>query len=246
MVSTRALAAPAPHAGPEQWVHFDMDKLQDFEAGALFVALMMHPAASEIGQRRDTFINLCACFAAGLVTSVATEAAYLRATRPEYFAVTPRAYRLAFKQAKTLLRYRMIAALMARPFVGRAKLGNACKVPSAVGKFVPSNVAGYISSIHDIRSGENLMERAWRPSLPVLHLAIGLEQASLQRGLTGFGFQDPDELIKPRSLPFDFQDIELVRSAIHLGFQAADIIRKDPIMKIDASKLVEIRWVDRG
>jgi hypothetical protein len=229
-----------------QSVPFDMNQLLDFEAGAWFMALMMHPAASEIDVRRDAFILLCASFVAAAEKSDPEVAALFRVSRPEYFGLAPKAYRRVLREAKSAMSYRMVAAIVARPFVERAKEGKAYKLPPELSELVLSNVVECVSAIHNVISGENIMQRAWRPSAPVLHLVIGLESAMQQLSLATSSNQEPDELIEPLALPFDLQEIELVRLAVHLSHEAAGIIRNDPAMKIDPTKLVEIRWTERN
>lgn len=230
--------------GPGLTVYFDLTAMHEFEVGAFFIALLMHPTEREIGKRRDAFIALCAAFAAEQVRSVPTEAAYLREGRPEYFSVASKDCRRVLKQSKTLLRYRMLAAVMARPFIGQAKFGDRYKLPKELGVLRPENCAAYISAKHNIMAGENLMQRAWRPSLPILSLAIGLEHAIAKRGSPAADIVDLETLIEPHDLALDLQDIDLFRAAVKYSSEAADVIRRDARIRISDSDIVDIRWVE--
>ena len=222
----------------------DVEAMENFEVGAGLVALLVCPAPDEHEQRRQVFLGICASFAAEQSRSVPEYAAYLCTARPQYFAVEPKAYRAVHRQVKKALEGRLRAALMARPFIGQAKFGANYVLPKKVRPLTLNKVVEFIAAEHKLGSGDNLMSRAWRPSRPVLHLAIGLEHAFNQRDPILIPTADPDHQITPVDLTIDYQDIELFRSAVRHSAEAAEIICRDPRMKIGGHELAQIRWVE--
>lgn len=233
----------APPAQPAQLL-IDLQAMEAFEVGAGLVTLLVCPAPHEHEQRREVFLGICASFAAEQTRSVPAEADYMRTVRPQYFAVEPKVYRAVHRQVKTALKSRMRAALIARPFIGQAKLGANYSLPKEVGTLTLTNVAEFIAAEHKLGSGDNLMSRAWRPSRPVLHLAVGLEHAFNHRAPIEIPTADPDRQIVPVDVVIDYQDIDLFRLAVTFGAEAAEIIRDDPRMKIAEHELAQIEWVE--
>ena len=131
---------------------------------------------------------------------------------------------------------------MARPFIGQAKFGANYELPKEVQPLTLNKVVEFIAAKHKLGSGDNLMSRTWRPSRPVLHLAIGLEHAFNQRDPILIPTADPDHQIAPVDLALDYQDIDLFRSAVRHSVEAAEIICHDPRMKIAERELAQIQW----
>lgn len=228
----------------DQRIDFDLNELLEFEVGAQFMALLTYPKATESKQRHNVFLGLCAAYAAEQVRSTPTEATYLRVNRPKYFGVAPKHSRQALRLVRTSLKHRLLAALMARPFIGQALEGDNYALPPGLGELTPSTMAERISTIHNISPTENLMHRIWRPSLPVLHLAVGLENAKKRERTPAADdpHPDTDALVEPESEAFDTQDIARIREAIKLSVFAAEIIGQDSRIHIAPHELVGIRW----
>ena len=141
--------------------------MEDFETGSYLQALLMFPKLMHFEVRSWAFRALCAAFAAEQERSVPEYADWLRCHRPDYFNVPRKEQRNVIRKLKTVLEYRAIAGLMARAFVGRAMLGDAYELPPGLKRVLPSSVAAWVVTHHEIKSGDNIMQRAWRPSLPV-------------------------------------------------------------------------------
>jgi hypothetical protein len=220
--------------------------MEDFEIGAILQAIMMYPRREEDAKFREAFIALCAAFAAEQVRSVPEYAAMLREVRPEYFSIEPAIYRATLRKAVILSRRRALAALMARAFVGQALFGEAYVLPPGLEKLSPTSVAADVAAYHRITPRENLVQRAWRPSLPILPLAIGFDNALMKREPARVRKQDDDDddLIEPEVFGFDLQDIDLCREAVLLGQQAANIVGNDQRIAIAASDIIAIHWCE--
>ena len=216
--------------------------LLDFETGAVLLTLMIHPKASQLEQRRICFIELCAAFAAETERSSPDYARWLRSSRPEYFEVAPARFRKALRVGKTALQRRFLAALMARPFLGQAKVGASFMLPEGMRKLTPSSASEDVAAKHKISGKDNLLSRAWRPSLPILHFAVGLEHAMRQLGRIPQVEPDQDRFIEPMPFAWDFQDIELFRLAVGLSDKVLEIVQADKRIHVPNQELMRIRW----
>ena len=219
--------------------------LHDFETGAFLQAIMMYPQRNDEEKFRAAYLALCAAFAAEQTRSVPEFAKSLRETRPEYFKIAPHLYRATLRKASTQFRYRALAAVMARAFVGEALLGQKkYSLQSGLKKLTPASVAKYVAAHHKDTPNENLLHRTWRPSLTILPLAIGFDNALEAREPTQLRHQDIDELIEPTTFAFDLQDIDLCREAVRLSQLAADIVKNDRRIRIADSDLLMINWCE--
>jgi hypothetical protein len=224
-------------------VHVGPGIMENFETGCRLQALLMFPGTSQIAQRQRASLALGAAFAAEQVRSAPYWADQLRRGRPEFFTVPPVVQRNALRKLTTELRHRTIAGLMARAFTGYARSGDDYELPPGLSKIDPSNVAAWVAAHHNLKTKDNILHRAWRPSLPVLPLVIGLD--------TVF-YRDPadDQLsiwekqIEPHAGALDCQDIETWRQAVLLSKLALPIVQQAPKIRIRDSEIVRIIWHD--
>ena len=121
--------------------------------------------------------------------------------------------------------------------------GDAYKLPSEIRKLTLAASANFISSYHRIRSGENLLQRALRPSVPVLHLACALDFVAI----AAFNLQPETSewaLIEPRDVALEVQRSELVKLAVQVSHSTKAIIGRDPRTKIVESDMVQVSWLN--
>ena len=215
--------------------------MENFETGCRLQALLMFPGPTELVQRQKASLALGAAFAAEQMRSASDWAEQLRLDRPEFFTVSPAVRRNTLRKLTTVLRHRNIAGLMARAFTGYARFGNDFKLPPGLSKIDPSNLAAWVAAHHNLKTKDNILHRAWRPSLPVLPLVIGLD---------GVFYQDPevDQLsiwekqIEPTAKALDCQDIDTWRQAVSLSKLALPIVQQAPKIRISDSEIVRIIW----
>jgi hypothetical protein len=240
-----AMKEPKLHSAlPPRMLNVGPAILQDFETVAVLQAIMMYPQREDAEKFFHAFMCFCADFSAEQERSVPEFAASLREFRPEYFTIEPRQYRATRRKSVTLFRYRALAALMARAFVGEALFGEAYVLPPGLKKLTPASVAAYVAACHKGTPNENLLHRAWRPSLPILPLAIGLNNALMVRMPARARKQMADELIEPEAFEFDLQDIDLCREAVRLSKLATDIVKNDRRIRIADNDLIAINWCE--
>ena len=229
------LPFPVVHVGP--------GIMENFETGCRLQALLMFPSTSQLAQRQKAALALGAAFAAEQVRSAPGWAEQLRRDRPEFFTVPPTVQRNVLRKLTTVLGHRTIAGLMARAFTGYARFGDDYELHPGLTKINPSNIAAWVSAHHNLKAKDNILHRAWRPSLPVLPLVMGLD---------GVFYQDPaaDQLsiwekqIAPKVEALDCQDIDTWRQAVSLSKLALRIVQQAPKIRIGNSEIVRIIWHD--
>ena len=197
---------------------------EEFETGTFLQALLMFPKVNQSADRARTFQALCAAFATEQERSVPDYADWLRHHRRDYFNVPPKEQRSALRKLKTVLEYRAIAGVMARAFVGHAFLGDAYELPPGLNRVLPATVGAWVATHHEVKAGDNIIQRAWRPSLPVLPLVIGLDSVFYEPG-PGYATIF-EETIAPKSAALDCQDLQTWRKAVVLSQDAHKIVRK--------------------
>ena len=215
--------------------------IEDFETGAYLQALLMFPRVPQVADRDRAFHALCAAFAAEQERSAPEYADWLRCHRPHYFNVPLKERRRVLRKLKTILEYRAIAGLMARAFVGRALLGDAYKLPSGLKKVLPSPVGAWVAAHHEVKSGDNIIQRAWRPSQPVLPLVIGLDAVFFEPGSESQSIWDKQ--IAPKREALDCQDMLTWQKAVELSHEAHRIVRRSP--KISPREdIIRLAWCE--
>ena len=216
-------------------------EIEDFETGSFLQALLMFPTVPQVAARARAFRALCAAFAAEQERSVPEYADWLRCYRPQYFNVPLKEQRGVLHKLKTILEYRAIAGLMARAFVGRALLGDAYELPPGLKRVLPSPVGAWVAAHHKVKSGDNIIQRAWRPSLPVLPLVIGLDSAFFEPGPEGQSIWETQ--IVPKRAALDCQDLLTWQKAVELSHEAHRIVRRSP--KISArEEIIRLAWCE--
>lgn len=215
--------------------------IEDFETGSFLQALLMFPRVPQVADRDRAFRALCAAFAAEQERSVPEYADWLRCHRPHYFKVPLKQQRGVLRKLKTNLEYRAIAGLMARPFVGRALLGDAYELPPGLKRVLPSSVGAWVASHHAVKAGDNIMHRAWRPSLPVLPLVIGLDAVFFEPGSEGQSIWG--QKIAPKRTALDCQDMLTWQKAVELSHEAHRIVRRLP--KVSPKEdIIRLAWCE--
>ena len=225
---------PVTHVGP--------GLLHDFETVAVLQSLLMHPEISQMESRRQAFLALCAVFAEALQRTSPSEAGRLRESNPEYFEVAPKVFRKALRDLKSAAHVRLRAALIARPFVNKAALGERFELPDGVNDLTVTSAADYAAAQHEITDKDNLIRRIWQPSLPVLPLAIGLEQAWFKLGRASPDDPGIDKGVEPVVCEMNMVDIELWCLAVQISQIALAIVQAEPLIKFPDHKFVRISW----
>ena len=225
---------PITHVGP--------GLLRDFETVAILQSLLMYPQVSQMESRRQAFLALCAAFAEALQRTSPSEAHGLRESNPEYFEVAPKVFRKALRDLKSAAHVRLRAALIARPFVNKAALGERFERPEGVYDLTVTSAADYAAAQHEITDKDNLIRRIWQPSLPVLPLAIGLEQACFQLGRVSPDDPGIEKGVEPVVCEMNMEDIELWCLAVQLSQMALAIVQAEPLIEFSDHKFVRISW----
>lgn len=124
-----------------------------------------------------------------------------RALRPMHALIAPERVATVARTMQTALERRLTAGRMAVPFVDQAVLGSAAmKLPPGAKRLSLNEAAVYAAG--DGGDDSNLETRAFRPSVPVLHLCVALawtrallgERGADDRSIVDFLISDMDVL----------------------------------------------------
>lgn len=159
----------------------------DPETGARYFGALAFPAAGEHLARLDAVRGWVGAYLheANRVDGCSEPFADHRLNE---FVQLPRAWcKARVRTARRRLRDRSDAARAMRPWV-RDWLNNPHSPVPGVRKFTQRQIALYLSE-NDIERSANFQERVWRPSRPVLHLAIAYDLflSALGEGRTEYG-----------------------------------------------------------
>lgn len=199
-----------------------------FECGATLLALLAFPTADET-ELADIVASLCSEHLRAMFRQSGNPDELVKA---KYAFRDVKAIRRDLKALDRLIRDRMAATLLAIPLLQDA-VGHRPNLPATVNRLSLNQLSEFAMAAANQSSPENFETRIWRPSLAVIHLAVGVavaindrERAGEER--TGYGnlIADPDfvarvlketifaeNIIKNNSLPIEHQNlvsIELV------------------------------------
>jgi hypothetical protein len=82
------------------------------------------------------------------------------------------------RQLNRRLRDRIAAARMAVPFFQEVALGRMPKLPRRMKRLSLNQMSAFVMDDIDVKDPENIGSRIWRPSLPVIHLALATLEAA--------------------------------------------------------------------
>jgi hypothetical protein len=131
------------------------------------------------------------------------------------------------------LEKRLVAGRMAIPFLQKAELGHLPRLPSAIKRLSVNQMAEFV--LNDIGQADpnNVKQRVWAPSRPVIHLAAGA--AIIGQELRRKGTQT--------GLEYLLLCRELIEAIILRAKLLEDLIVKDPEFPVEAEKLIRVRLV---
>lgn len=226
---------------PHPVVHVGPKLMEDFETGCRLQSLLLFPGKTELALRRKASLALAAAFVTAQVRCAPDWAEQKRCDRPEFFTVPVCVQRNVLRKLTTALRHRTTAGLMARAFAGYAEFGDDYKLPPGLSKIDPSNLAAWVAAHHKLKADDNILPRAWRPSLPVLPLIMGLDNVFYQNPPA----DQPSiwvEQIAPKTDALDCQDIDTWRRAVSLSRLALPIVQRASKIRINDNDIVRIVW----
>ena len=224
----------------ETAIEFDFAHSRVYEVGAALLALLALPDGSEM-ERVNLMATLCHLRWRGLVESDSPEAASEQLVRPNYLTRTDDQIRTDLKFFKANLEDRVVAGRMAIPFLRKAEGTLPAKLPRDIKRVSLNELAdGAKRDLAVVKRGRkgaeadaaNIRSRVWRPSLPVIHLAVGLAVTMQDSERTGAG-----EVLYPHFLEHEW----LIERVIAYADYCAFLIEEKRALPGKAVPLIKVR-----
>ena len=153
----------------------DPDDMEDFEIGAWLVAILAFPGASEHDLRQAAAEALCAGMVRVTIEADPSVAEGCRATYPLYASIDPREERRRLRTLNNRLKRRMVAARMSLGFLEQGITGEPPKLPEGMTGLNLDALSRLVQPQTYESDPQNLENRVWRTSLPVIHLAAAMQ-----------------------------------------------------------------------
>jgi hypothetical protein len=211
--------------------------LLPYEAAALTLTLLTYPPLGPPDATfEQRFAEICAWVIRRLADGDPDWAHDPRALRPAHALVAPERVATVGRAMGTALERRLAAGRMAVPFIDQAALGDAGAIlPPGAKRLSLNEVAAYVAGADSDAS--NLETRAFRPSLPVLHLCSAL---AWTRALLGERAADDGRSL----VDFLISDMKVLKAFVTVAqaFEAPLLASKK--LDIKPERLVRVRWID--
>lgn len=210
--------------------------LLPYEAAALVLTLLTFPPDgppnASLDQRYD---EICAYVIRRLAERDPEWASEPRALRPTHALISSDRVATVARTMQTALERRLDAGRMAVPFIDQAVLGDAAaKLPPGAKRLSLNEAAAYAAGTDGDAS--NLETRAFRPSVPVLHLCAAL---AWMRALLGDRQDDNRSIID-----FLISDMNVLRAFVAVAQDFEAPLLASTKLKIPTDRLVRVRWID--
>lgn len=204
---------------------------EPFEVGAQFFAALAFPERNEDSARTEAELAFSAGYLHEANRVDESNAPFLHARLNEIAARRPRWVQQKLRTIHRRLEDRSEAARAVRPWVSE-HIGVGPHPPVAgIKKFTMRQIALYLCDQDDDRAGR-FQKRVWRPSRPVLHLAIAIDEALYSIELTDNRFD----------VPIDAVDV--FRSIVARSAWLQPRIAADRRFGIDQGDQITLNWLD--
>ncbi len=212
----------------------DPRKMLPYEAAAQVLTLLAFPPEgppnAALEQRYE---ETCAWVIRRLAERDALWASEPRALRPMHALISPERVATLGRTVKTELNRRLAAGRMAVAFIDEAMLGEATlRLPPGVKRLSLNQLAAYAAGNGD---ASNVETRAFRPSVPVLHLCVALAWV---RALLGER-RDNDSSV----VDFLISDMDVLRAFVDAARDFEAPLLASTRLQTTPDKLVRVRWV---
>lgn len=152
--------------------------LPHYECGALLFSYLAFPEPGAEDTRADVHASLCH-LALKAITQDDPDGQWTPAViKPGYALLSESKVRTSLRTMDRRLRDRLDAATVAKPFLEQATTGKTPRLPAGVDSLTLTSMAEYLmfrtKPNADGGDLKNFHARVWKPSLPVIHLAVAL------------------------------------------------------------------------
>lgn len=206
-----------------------------YEAAAQVLTLLSFPPdAPPDAALNQRFEEMCAYVIRRLAERDPEWAGEPRALRPMHALIAPERVATVARTMQTALERRLAAGRMAVPFIDQAALGDAAaKLPPGAKRLSLNETAAYAGAYGD---ASNLESRAFRPSIPVLHLCAAL---AWMRALLGERSPDDHSIVD-----FLISDTNVLRAFVAVAQDFEAPLLASTKLMIAPDRLVRVRWIN--
>lgn len=157
----------------------DFGTLQVHEAAANLIAVLAFPELAANSPVLDHHYRaICAWAVRRRLENQPALAEEIQPLRPSNLLLDVDQIEQAMEAVKVRIEHRLVAGRIAMPFLIRAESGpQAVVLPESVTELSLNQVAGFHAERAGMSDVQNIKNRIWYPSLPVIHVAAALELA---------------------------------------------------------------------
>jgi len=201
----------------------------DIETGARFFAALAFPAANESRQRADAIRALAADYLHEANRVDGSTEPFADARLNSFVELDPKWCRGQLRTLRRRLRDRSFAARAVRPWV-REWTDDPHPPVNGIKKFSQRQIALYLCGDNP-ELAQNFQNRVWRPSRPVLHVAITYDLL-----LTSLGSEE-------RDFQVDLANTRVVEHLVERAALVQDLISSDPRFGRSPVETISFEWV---
>lgn len=155
-------------------VEIQLSTLPAYECGAVLFSYLAFPGVDEDDRRRAVHRALCYRVLREMGEEDPCWAWSPQPIKPRYLLLSPDQVRGALRSFDRRPRDRMVAARMAIAFLPQLESGQPPMLPHSVQRRSLKQMAGLVLEDVHMTDVGNVETRVWKPSRPVLHVAVAL------------------------------------------------------------------------
>ena len=213
--------------------------LPTYEAGAVLFTYLAFPEPGDDAEDQRATVHAALCHLALHAISQEHDSASWapQILKPNYALMTESEVRTALRTFDRRLHDRAQAALMVKPFLEEAVTGASPSLPAGVKRLSLAAMAEWLTlrgkdeaAVWDRADTKNFLARVWRPSIPVLHIALGLNLLHERTHAAGIEKLAIHDLIRsPEAIAFILEQAipleTLLPQIPHLGIPERELLR---------------------
>ncbi len=210
----------------------DLTRLEPYECAAQLITLIALPVdTANEGRRDELHTSLCHIALREMHADIEAQRTP-QPMKPVYaFCDLDKALRQMARLAR-LLRWRSAAGHMAIPFAQEVQLGHPPPLPTHIERLSLSQMAVEVMEMALHSDIQNVYNRVWRVSKPVLHLCVALRVTSVDfYKLYGRGLSCVDLML----------DADLLRHVVGFAEDMAEVLPRNPRLNLDPERLIRVR-----
>jgi hypothetical protein len=198
----------------------------------MLMAILAFPGGAEEKAFKRAVEALCAQNINVTCATMPADTAKIREIYPDYAGIDDGEIRRRLRTLKRRLNDRMIASRMSLGFLQEAVTDQPAVLPPGMPRLSLNALSMLVLDQSRESVPENVEKRAWRESLPVIHIAAAYQVLMRACEIEGEPF-DPD-----------LQNLDAHRRVVRIAEIHEQLVLADKRFGIAPEKLVRLRWVE--